>query len=149
MDSLVSINDDKKNNNDNLHPHSSSLVSINSHKTIAQKLLNLSIISFYISTLVNVIVSNCDSSLCKAAIYIAVTGLIFQLIIFLFLVILLYVPLNYNTAAGYITTQTINGILTAITGLSLIINITMNIIQVKLPISIVSNILNNTINTTK
>src|SRR5579862_7648995 len=114
MDSLVSINDDKKNDNNHNNVHNPSLVSINSHKTIAQKLLNLSIISFYISTLVNVIVSNYDSSLCKAAIYIAVTGLIFQLIIFLFLVILLKIPLNKKKPEVKKTTKIKNGILTAI-----------------------------------
>lgn len=138
MENLVSVNDVKKAN-----VHDPSLVSINSHKTIAQKLLNLSIITFYISILVNVIVSNCDSSLCRAAIGLAVAGLVFQLIIFLFLVILLYIPLDYTTGAGYITTQTINAFLTFITGLSLILNIAMNIIQVKLPINIMSNTTTN------
>lgn len=139
MDNLAPVNN--KNSHD---VHDASLVAINSHKTIAQKLLNLSIITFYISTLVNVIVSNCDSSLCRSAIGLAVAGLIFQLIIFLFLIILLYIPLDYTTGAGYITTQTINAFLTFITGLSLILNIAMNIIQVKLPISILSNIINTT-----
>ena len=103
----------------------------NSHKEISQHLLNLSVIQTQIGLLVGVYYSGCESlGLCKTTIALVIISLALQGLIFILVTWLFYVGASYN---GFISARMVNGIVTFLSGLSLVVNCCITTVSLKIP----------------
>jgi len=104
----------------------------NSHKEISQHLLNLSVIQTQIGLLVGVYYSGCENlGLCKTMIALVIISLVLQSLIFILVTWLFYVGPNYNKSV--ISAGMVNGIITFLSGLSLVVNCSITTVGLKIP----------------
>ena len=106
-----------------------SIISFISQKTVSQHLLNTSILQNQISLLVYIAARNINNVFSRACISLIFISIFSQLLIYFLLVWLLYVPPNTNACicSSYFNAQNINAIVTFLSGLTLLINISISI----------------------
>ena len=104
-----------------------------SHKSISQQLLNTSIISAHVGYLLTIFDDTNSDGLGGfeyAAVVLISISIFVQICIFLMLTWLFYV--DTKTKYGCITAKKVNGFVTAVSGLSLILNISITSIMVRI-----------------
>ena len=103
-----------------------------SHKSVSQNLLNTSVIQGNIGLLVFVYANDRDDEgFGKAMIILISISLALQFVIFILLTILLHVKQNYQVHRK-ITAVGINSIVTALSGITLVINIAITAVSLEL-----------------
>lgn len=105
--------------------------SANSHKEISQNLLNINVAQTQIGILVNVYWLGCESGMCKTIISLIIISLIFQGLIFMLVTWLFYVDSSYKYK--FLSSEMVNGIVTLLSGISLVINCSITAVGLKIP----------------
>ena len=136
MDTVVDIPPPKILNNDkekikDLKLTNKQSEDANSHKEISQNLLNINIVQSQIGILVNVYWLGCEDGMCKTIISLIIISFVLQGLIFMLVTWLFYVDSSYKYKI--FSSEFVNGIVTFLSGLSLVINCSISAVGLKIP----------------